>query len=136
MVNFGPKDTVPEKFKGRNLFEHNPSVTLMRTNAEECGELGKRIADRLKDNCGRRDLTEVFLPLNGVSIISVEGQPFHNEEADAALYAAIETGLAGSGIQVRSEAKAINDRSLAEAMADRLIDLIREEDLGKGRPDR
>jgi uncharacterized protein (UPF0261 family) len=44
MVNFGPRDTVPEKFHARTLYEHNPTVTLMRTTAEENARLGEVIA--------------------------------------------------------------------------------------------
>ncbi len=49
MVNFGPRDTVPEKFRERTFFEHNPSVTLMRTTPEECAELGKRVGEQTAD---------------------------------------------------------------------------------------
>ena len=51
MVNFGARDTVPPQFADRNLYVHNPSVTLMRTTPEECAELGRRIAAKLS----RRD---------------------------------------------------------------------------------
>ena len=47
MVNFGPRETVPERFAGRNLYVHNPTVTLMRTTPEECGELGRQIGRKL-----------------------------------------------------------------------------------------
>ena len=40
MVNFGPLDTVPERYKGRKLYLHNPQVTLMRTTAEENARMG------------------------------------------------------------------------------------------------
>lgn len=44
MVNFGPFDTVPQKFAGRNLYKHNPTVTLMRTTADENREVGEKLA--------------------------------------------------------------------------------------------
>jgi len=47
MVNFGPIDTIPEKFKSRNLYKHNPTVTLMRTTVEENIKFGKKIAEKL-----------------------------------------------------------------------------------------
>ena len=64
MVNFGPADTVPPEFAGRNLFVHNPTVTLMRTTPEEMAELGRRIATKLAAATGP---TELFIPLRGVS---------------------------------------------------------------------
>ena len=35
MVNFGPMSSVPERYRGRTLHVHNPTVTLMRTTPEE-----------------------------------------------------------------------------------------------------
>ena len=83
MVNFGARDTVPERFEDRNLYVHNPSITLMRTTKEENAELGRRIAAKLSKATGP---TALFMPLGGVSMIDAEGQPFHDPEADAALF--------------------------------------------------
>jgi uncharacterized protein (UPF0261 family) len=124
MVNFGPRKEVPERFQGRNLFEHNPSVTLMRTTIEECEELGRRIAERLRENCTDVGVTEVWLPARGVSIIAVEGQAFFDKDADAALFTAIKDGLKGTGVEVVEEDTDINDSKLAEKMATRLAELI------------
>ncbi|GAP84234.2 putative upf0261 domain protein [Rosellinia necatrix] len=124
MVNFGPRATVPEKFQGRVLFEHNPSVTLMRTSPGECEELGSRIASRLRDNCANTGVTEVWLPLKGVSMIAVEGQAFYDKQADDALFNAIKRGLDGSGIAVREVDADINNPTWARSMADRLAELI------------
>ena len=89
MVNFGPRATVPPAFEGRLLHVHNPTVTLMRTTAEENAELGRR--DRRKLNAAQSP-TVLFVPLGGVSAIDVEGQPFHDPEADAALFEALRDG--------------------------------------------
>ena len=83
MVNFGARDTVPARFEDRNLYVHNPSITLMRTTPEECAELGRRIARKLSAATGP---VALFVPLGGVSMIDAEGQPFHDPEADAALF--------------------------------------------------
>ena len=91
MVNFGPRETVPTQFEGRNLYVHNPTVTLMRTTPEECAELGRRIARKLTAATGP---TALFVPLKGVSMIATEGGPFHDPDADEALFAALREGLA------------------------------------------
>src|SRR3954451_14027326 len=78
MVNFGPRETVPPQFEGRNLYVHNPTVTLMRTTKDECAELGRRIGRKLSAAAGP---TVLFVPLRGVSMIDVEGQPFHDAAA-------------------------------------------------------
>jgi len=117
MVNFGPIETVPTKFAGRNLFVHNPTVTLMRTTTAEMGELGRRIAAKLAAATGP---TELFVPLNGVSAIDVDGAPFRDAEADEALFAALRDGLAGSNVVVHEVDQAINDPGFGRAMAEAL----------------
>lgn len=116
MVNFGPVDTVPQEFKDRNLYEHNPTVTLMRTTAEECAELGRRIARKLNAATGPVTL---FVPLAGVSMIDAEGQPFHDPDANRALFDALRENFDES-VEVREMEANVNDPEFATAMADRL----------------
>jgi uncharacterized protein (UPF0261 family) len=120
MVNFGPRATVPERFRDRNLYEHNPAVTLMRTTSSECAELGHRFADRINTRRGR---TVVFLPLRGVSAIDVTGKPFYDPDADEALFRSIRARL-NPGIPRIEDDTDINDPSFAKAMADSLHDMI------------
>ena len=122
MVNFGAKDTVPEKFRGRKLHVHNANVTLMRTTPDECRELGRRIGRKLSQAKGP---TALFVPLKGVSMIAVEGQPFHDEAADEALLAGLHETL-GPNVEVHELDAEINDPSFADAMANRLHELIEE----------
>jgi uncharacterized protein (UPF0261 family) len=119
MVNFGPMETVPERFRERRLYVHNPTITLMRTTPEECAELGRRIARKLNAAQGPVSL---FIPLRGISLIAVEGQVFHDPDADEALLAALREGLDKS-VDVRELDTDINDPAFAEAMADRLHEL-------------
>ena len=116
MCNFGPKETVPEKFKDRNLYVHNATVTLMRSTEEECAELGRIIARKL--NAATGPLT-VFIPLGGVSMIDVPGAPFHDAAADAALIRELKAGLRPD-VEVVEMATDINDPAFATAMAERL----------------
>ena len=116
MVNFGPIDTVPPEFRSRNLYKHNPTVTLMRTTPEECAELGRRIGRKL--NAARGPVT-LFLPLRGVSLIDTEGQVFYDPEADKALFDALRETL-DPGVDVRELDTHVNDPDFARAMADTL----------------
>jgi uncharacterized protein (UPF0261 family) len=120
MVNFGPRETVPPQFEGRNLYVHNPTITLMRTTPEECGELGRTIGRKLS---GAHGPTVLFVPLKGVSMIDVEGQPFYDADADAALFAGLHDTL-DSSVEVHEVDTDINDPAFAVAMADRLHELI------------
>ena len=123
MVNFGPTDTVPERFRSRTLYVHNPTVTLMRTTPEECAELGRRVARKLSAATGP---TALFVPLRGVSMIATEGQPFHDPAADDALFSAVRENL-GPNVELHELDTDINDPGFALAMADRLIEMLGEE---------
>ncbi|WP_230595823.1 Tm-1-like ATP-binding domain-containing protein [Rhodococcoides fascians] len=120
MVNFGPKETVPDRFRGRTFYEHNPTVTLMRTTTEECAELGRRIATRLNES---PDRTVVFVPLQGLSSIDREGQPFFAPDADAALFGALREHLSPQ-VELHELDLHINDSAFAHAMVARLQQLI------------
>jgi uncharacterized protein (UPF0261 family) len=121
MVNFGPPATVPEKFTGRLFFEHNPTVTLMRTTAEEMAELGARLGRKAVAAEGP---TQVFWPDRGVSALDADGQPFRDQAADEACRAALERELTAAGRTLRRVDAHINDPAFATAMADRLHQMI------------
>ena len=121
MVNFGPMATVPEQFRDRNLYVHNPNVTLMRTTPEECHELGRRLAERVRP---AGDRAAVVLPLRGVSAIATEGGPFHDPEADEALFDAIRDGLRGSAVELVEVSDDVNSAAFCQAVLDRFHALL------------
>jgi len=123
MVNFGPPDTVPSRFSGRLFFEHNPTVTLMRTTTEEMAELGARIGRKAATATGP---TEVFWPDGGVSALDADGQPFFDLMADEACRVALDGELAAAGLTLHRIDAHINDPVFATAMADRLHQMITE----------
>ena len=122
MVNFGARETVPARFANRTLHVHTAEVTLMRTTAGECAELGRRIARKLSAATGP---TALFIPLRGVSQIDADGQPFHDPDADAALFGALRAGLAPT-VEVHEVDQHINEPQFAVAMAECLDRFIRE----------
>ncbi len=87
MVNFGTPETVPERYKGRLFYQHNPQVTLMRTTVEECRRMGEWIGARLNQMEGQ---VRFFLPEGGVSSLDAPTKPFHDLTARAALFSALE----------------------------------------------
>lgn len=90
MVNFGARDTVPDRFRERRFVEHNANVTLMRTTPQECAMIGRWIAERLNRMAGP---VRFLLPEGGVSMLDSLGQPFHDPAADRALFDAIEASF-------------------------------------------
>jgi uncharacterized protein (UPF0261 family) len=115
MVNFGAWDTVPERFRNRNLYRHNPNVTLMRTTADECTAIGEFIAAKLNAMNGP---VHFLLPEGGVSALDRPGQPFHDPAADRALFTAIEKNFrAGPRRKLQRLPLHINDEGFADALA-------------------
>ena len=121
MVNFGPYDTVPPQFADRNLYKHNPTVTLMRTTAEECEEIGKTIAGKINMSTGP---VACMLPLGGVSMIDAPGQPFHGPAEDEALFNALRENIDPKRASIIEIDANINDDEFAIAAAKKLIELI------------
>lgn len=121
MVNFGPMDSVPEKFKGRNLYKHNPMITLMRTTALENKEIGHVIAEKLSVAKGP---ATIMLPLKGVSGIDAEGEPFYGPEEDKMLFDTIRSEVNRDVVDLEEFDLHVNDKEFAEAAAQKLIDLM------------
>jgi len=112
MVNFGAPDTVPEKYRGRTLYEHNPQITLMRTTPEENAEMGRWIGERLNQ---MEAPVRFFLPEGGVSLLDAPGQPFHDPSANRALFDALQaTVRQTSNRQLIRLPHNINDPEFAE----------------------
>lgn len=128
MANFGERDTVPAEFGNRNFYIHNPQVTLLRTNAEECAKLGKILADKVNAYTGP---VTVLLPTKAISIISAEGQPFHDAAADKALFDAIRDNLSATVKLVELDAE-INAPEFAAACAEELLAHLKNRSLQQG----
>jgi uncharacterized protein (UPF0261 family) len=121
MVNFGPPETVPEKFRGRRFYQHNPTVTLMRTTPDENDRLGREIAEKAS---AARGPTAVLVPLRGVSAIDAEGKPFWWPEADAALFQSLRLWLSPHVELIELDLH-INDPAFAAAAAGTLLRLLK-----------
>lgn len=121
MVNFGPEDTVPAKFEGRQFYVHNATVTLMRTTVEENKQLGEIIGKKVSQSTGN---AAFFIPLKGVSMIDAVGMPFEGKEEDKALFNALRENLNPNNVELVEMDNNINDDEFALAMAKKLIELI------------
>lgn len=120
MVNFWAYDSVPTQFRERKLYRHNANVTLMRTTPQECAELGRMIAEKLNAAAAP---TVLLLPLRGVSAIDREGQPFYDQQADAALFEALRANVRPPVRLVELDLH-INDAAFADAVAEYLLALV------------
>jgi uncharacterized protein (UPF0261 family)/ABC-type branched-subunit amino acid transport system ATPase component len=114
MANFGAWDSVPERFKGRRLYRHNPNVTLMRTTVDENRAIGEFIAAKLNAMLGP---VRFLIPDGGVSAIDKPGQPFHDAEADRVLFDTIAQRFrAGPDRKLQRLPLHLNDEAFAEAL--------------------
>jgi uncharacterized protein (UPF0261 family)/ABC-type branched-subunit amino acid transport system ATPase component len=121
MVNFDAIDTVPRKYKNRNLYQHNPQVTLMRTSVEENREIGRFIAAKLNQMEGP---VRFLLPLKGVSLIDAPGKPFYDPEADRMLFDTLESEFRpGPNRRLIKLGMNVNDPAFAKALVDHFLEI-------------
>jgi uncharacterized protein (UPF0261 family) len=118
MANYGERDTLPAEHEDRTIYLHNPQVTLLRTNAAECAQLGRILAEKANANFAP---TAILNPRKAISIISAEGQSFHHPEADQALFDAIHEHATCEVIDFEEE---INSEVFARGAAEKLLSLI------------
>jgi len=125
MVNFGGMDTVPEKYKKakRTFYEWTPSVTLMRTNKEENEKMGKVFAEKAN---AARSMVAFLLPLQGVSMLDADNQPFCDREADKAMFDAIKANVR-EGVEVIEMDSNINDPEFSAKAVEMLLALIKQD---------
>ncbi len=119
-ATFGPRDTVPEKFRGRRYYQESPGVTLLRTTPEENDKLGKEIAEKTS---AARGPTAILIPLQGISTLDATGQAFWWPEADAALFQSLRNWMSPH-VEVIELDLHINDPAFAEAAADKLLSMM------------
>lgn len=126
MVNFGPPETVPQKYRdaGRQFYEWNPAVTLMRTNVEENRRLGEIIAEKANGAAGP---VAVLIPRDGVSILDGDGQFFCDRRADEAMFTTLRERLRPEISFVEINAN-INDAIFAKQAVDMMLQLIAAKD--------
>ena len=116
MVNFGPRETVPERFRDRRFVVHTPNVTLMRTTRDENRTIGEWMGARLNQMEGP---VRLLLPEGGVSLLDASGQPFHDPEADNALFEALEKTVRQNARRKIERVNAnINDEKFVGAVVD------------------
>ena len=122
MANFGGIDTVPEKYRARNLYEWNPNVTLLRTNVEENKKMGEMLAAAANAATGP---IAMILPMQGVSMLDSQGERFWDPAADSACYQSIRQNL-WPGIEVIESDHNINDPEFADLCANTLLKLMQK----------
>jgi len=120
MVNFHGLATVPEAFRGRRLHRHNENVTLMRTSAAECRELGRMIGAKL---AGAKGEAAILFPRRGVSDLDREGMPFYDPTARTELFQGLSESHAA--VPLLALDLHINDPAFAEACANELLARMR-----------
>jgi uncharacterized protein (UPF0261 family) len=120
MANFWGIESVPERYRQRNLYRWNPNVTLLRTNVEENRQIGEMIAAAANLATGP---VAILLPLRGVSMLDSEGQPFWDPEADSACFEAIRSN-AGGHVRIIEVDANVNDPAFSSVVAGTLLEML------------
>jgi len=116
----GPPESVPPRYAGRKRILHTPRITVIRTSAQELTEAARIVAERL----GRSDgPVAVVLPLRGFSVVSTEGQPLHDPQADRAFIETIKEALP-SRVRIVELDTHINDVKVATAATDLMLEML------------
>jgi uncharacterized protein (UPF0261 family) len=124
MINFGRPDTVPARYAGRAIHAHNSEITLVRTSAAECRELGRWLAGRVAGEAGTHARPVILLPSGGLSAIDIPGQPLHDAAADAALLAAVREHADASRVRLAEAAGNLDRPQTGVLAADLLAGLL------------
>jgi uncharacterized protein (UPF0261 family) len=129
MVNFWAMETVPARFRDRNLYRHNPNVTLMRTTPEECARIGRFIVEKLNRMDGP---VRFLIPEGGVSLIDAAGKAFWDPAADRALFDAITSGFRpGPRRKLVRLPHNINDQAFCDALVAAFDEIVGEPALAR-----
>lgn len=120
MANFGSMETMPSYYRSRNVYQWNPNITLLRTNAAENARMGEMLAEAANAATGP---VAILLPLKGVSMLDAPDGPFWDPEADGACFSALRDNVRKS-IPIIELDYNINDPAFADACAEKLLELI------------
>lgn len=118
-INFLGPDTVPVKYRHRNIFRHNPQATLVRTNTQDNRALGRTIAHKLNQSRGP---VVALWPKMGLSTLDRQGKPYWNPEADKALLKSLRKNLDDSIPLVELDSY-INDDKFAKEVVSEFVKL-------------
>lgn len=121
MVNYWAPETIPSHLADRQFYNHNSNVTLMRTTAQECAEMGAWIGKKLNACEGA---VRILLPTKGISALDIEGGAFWDPEADLALFEALrDTVKQTDNRQILDLPYHINDPAFAEAAVQAFLNI-------------
>jgi len=117
-----PRDQVPEKFNGRILNYHNPTMTTMRTEPAENTAIGEFLARKLNVSKGE---VKLLFPCGGLSSIDRPGNIFYYPEANQALFDALKKNL-NSKIELLVDEHHLDDPQFAQRAADIFLSMMNQ----------
>ncbi|HEX6024367.1 MAG TPA: Tm-1-like ATP-binding domain-containing protein, partial [Solirubrobacter sp.] len=120
--NQGPRDTVPEHYRSRKSYFHNPVATLVRLERDEEVALGALVAERLNAATGP---VHVVAPLRGFSLADAEGGDLWDPVADGAFLDSLSSKLR-SDIPFEAIDAHVDDHEFADVVAARYLALVPE----------
>jgi uncharacterized protein (UPF0261 family) len=120
--NQGPRDSLPERYRSRKTYFHNPVATLVRLSAEEETTLGRLVGERLNE---ARGPVHVVAPTRGFSLADAEGGDLWDPEADRAFLDALRESLRPD-IDYETVDAHVDDAAFAGIVAERYLTMTQE----------
>jgi uncharacterized protein (UPF0261 family) len=117
---FGAKHEVPEQFRDRPTYYHNPEFTLVRLTEDEQLKATEHLADKLNQSTGQ---VTVLVPLGGGSIMDIEGGSFWQPDTNRKCRQALRVALKPD-IRYREVEAHINDEAFADATLEEMLKLL------------
>lgn len=121
LITFGTRDSLPEKYEGRTIYMHNPSITVVKSNIEENIKFGITVGEKL-NQC--KAPCALMLPLRGISMNDIEGSPYYGPDEDRALFLALKEVIDNPFVEIIEVDAHINDQTFAIQAAQKLISLM------------
>jgi uncharacterized protein (UPF0261 family) len=117
---YGPRESIPARFRRRPTYFHNPMNANVRTNRREMAAVGRVLGERLNTAKGP---VAVAIPSKGWSIYGAPGGPLHDAAADAAFVRSL-TRTLRRDIPLHRLDLHINDPEFAQHCCGLLLDFL------------
>jgi uncharacterized protein (UPF0261 family) len=120
-ISFLSVETVPDRYRTRNLLSYNPQATPMRLTSDELRLVGETVSRKLNSANGP---VKVLIPSLGFSSLDCEGSVFHDLVADRAFIDSLKNSLKET-ITVKEFNLHIEDERFARIIADEFMDVCK-----------
>ena len=121
MITFGERSSLPEKYKNRVVYMHNPAITVVKSNIEENIAFGIKVGEKL-NQC--KSNAALLLPIRGISMNDKAGSKYYGPKEDQALFITLKKVINNPLVEIIDVDAHINEEVFAISAAKKLIELM------------